>query len=97
MSAKRHLEDPIKEMLDVNSKNDPVLSNKTNTVKLFCKHTYSDLGIMKYIRALMDSGSSKYYLSNFAMGEMCYNCIAEDYLTHSSFNGKETAVDIRRS
>ncbi|GFY39155.1 integrase catalytic domain-containing protein [Trichonephila inaurata madagascariensis] len=40
---------------------------------------------MKYIRVLIDSGSSKSYLTNFAIKEMRYECIAEENLTHSLF------------
>ncbi|GFY58817.1 integrase catalytic domain-containing protein [Trichonephila inaurata madagascariensis] len=73
---------------------DPTLSNATPTRKVLLQTLVVCLrggNKMKHIRVLIDSGSSKSYLTNFAIKEMRYECIAEEKLTHSLFGGKETA------
>ncbi|GFY71358.1 uncharacterized protein TNIN_281941 [Trichonephila inaurata madagascariensis] len=67
---------------------DPTLSNATPIRKVLLQTLVVRLrgeNKMKYIRVLIDSGSSKSYLTNFAIKEMRYECIAEENLTHSLF------------
>ncbi|GFS51650.1 integrase catalytic domain-containing protein [Trichonephila inaurata madagascariensis] len=78
---------------------DPTLSNATPIRKVLLQTLVVRLrgeNKMKYIRVLIDSGSSKSYLTNFAIKEMRYECIAEENLTHSLFGGKETAETHKR-
>ncbi|GFY48717.1 integrase catalytic domain-containing protein [Trichonephila inaurata madagascariensis] len=78
---------------------DPTLSNAAPTRKVLLQTLVVRLSgenKMKHIRVLIDSGSSKSYLTNFAIKEMRYECIAEENLTHSLFGGKETAETHKR-
>ncbi|GFY51335.1 integrase catalytic domain-containing protein [Trichonephila inaurata madagascariensis] len=78
---------------------DSTLSNATPTRKVLLQTLVVCLrgeNKMKHIRVLIDSGSSKSYLTNFAIKEMRYECIAEEKLTHSLFGGKETAETHKR-